>query len=56
MELSLSKPQEAGSPKKEESVEQKQKEMDSGQANPTDVHPGGNIPIVLFMIILQKNE
>lgn len=40
---------------KEESCEKKQKEMDTRQANTTDVHGGGDIPIVIFMIILEKN-
>lgn len=28
--------------------------MDTRWANTTDVHPGGNIPIVLFMVVLDK--
>ena len=28
--------------------------MDTRKANTTDVHPGGNVPTVLFTIILNK--
>lgn len=41
---------------KEYSCEYKQKQMVTEQANTRAVHPGSNIPIVLFVIILEKNE